>query len=269
MGLSGCRICGKRCDRTDEEQMASPQLKDGFTQIANEILDALARTNLTAYQGRVVTCIIRRTYGFKKKSDRISHRQIAGWTGIAQPHIARTLKELQLRNVITLEPSKQGSTIGIQKDFDRWVMPHGVSPYRGAKVIPNQAKGDTQPGIKTDTQRGINKRKRKIYSKETIGEVMPSQVSPELWKSFKEHRVTLKKKMTPYAEYLMALKLQRFADEGHDPEQLINNAILKGWQDVYPGGNHNGNKENDSVLDRAARIAFGEDFELGSTGDPD
>ena len=37
--------------------------------------------------------------------------------------------------------------------------------------------------------------------------------------------------MTPYAEKLMIKKLEKWQEEGHDIGELINETILKGWQD--------------------------------------
>ena len=44
--------------------MASPQLEDGFTRVANELLEALAKLKLCAYETKVLIFIIRKTYGW-------------------------------------------------------------------------------------------------------------------------------------------------------------------------------------------------------------
>lgn len=49
--------------------MANPQLEDGYTSIANEILERLALIKISATDWRVLVTIIRRTYGFHKKVD--------------------------------------------------------------------------------------------------------------------------------------------------------------------------------------------------------
>ena len=57
---------------------ASPQLEDGYTRIANELIEALMRTNLSAYQSRVLWAIWRKTYGFNKRK-RIGFRTANWW----------------------------------------------------------------------------------------------------------------------------------------------------------------------------------------------
>jgi phage replication O-like protein O len=46
--------------------MANPQRENGHIDIANEIAEALARTNLSAYQMRVMWAIWRKTWGWQK-----------------------------------------------------------------------------------------------------------------------------------------------------------------------------------------------------------
>jgi phage replication O-like protein O len=105
--------------------MASPQLENGYTKIANEILEALAQINLSSYQWRCVLFLIRKTYGFSRKSDQIALSQWTSGTGIKKPHVCRTLKELQQKRIIT----NSGNRWGFNKHHNQW------------NVLPKQAKG--------------------------------------------------------------------------------------------------------------------------------
>ncbi|WP_084288457.1 replication protein [Desulfovermiculus halophilus] len=57
--------------------MASPQCENGYTRLANELLEALARTRLAGQEYQAVLAIVRKTYGFGKKSDKISYGQLS------------------------------------------------------------------------------------------------------------------------------------------------------------------------------------------------
>jgi len=100
--------------------MAKPQLEDGHTKIANEIVEALARVNLSAYESRVIWCIFRKTYGWNKKSDRISYSQFEELTGMDRRHLGRTIKLLVERRMITCQGEGQQLDYAIQKDYDLW-----------------------------------------------------------------------------------------------------------------------------------------------------
>jgi len=138
--------------------MASPQLENGYTKIANELLEAFARTNFSAYQRRVIDAIIRKTYGFQKKADYIAISQIVELTQIHKAHVSRTLRELNHRNVVT----RSGNQIAINKDWQGWQeLPNGVTRK---KVTPSGPKV-TQRGIKKLPD-GADTKERKKLSKE-------------------------------------------------------------------------------------------------------
>lgn len=126
--------------------MANPQAENGHIDIANEIAEQLMKTNFSAYQWRVLWAIWRKTYGWHKKKERISVKELVKMTELKHAHVSRALKELELRKVIIRTPlgTKRGATIGFQKDFEQWkFVPHGV--YR-KRFVPN--------GVHVRTQRG-------------------------------------------------------------------------------------------------------------------
>ena len=98
--------------------MANPQLEDGYTKIANELLEALSRSNLSPYESRVLWFVIRQTYGWKKKTDLISLSQIVKGTGIEKGNTSRALKSLILRQIVVRLDNKQ---LGFNKDYDSWL----------------------------------------------------------------------------------------------------------------------------------------------------
>ncbi len=150
--------------------MASPQCEDGFTKIANELLDALIKTNFSGYQRRVLDTIIRKTYGFNKKEDYISYSQIIEMTDIRMPHVSRALKELKQRRIVT----KGGNKIGINKDYSQWQkLPKGVSSHhelpKGVTTVTKGGFEVTKGGKKKLPKGGDTKDTLKdTITKETI-----------------------------------------------------------------------------------------------------
>ena len=100
--------------------MASPQTEDGFTRIANELLDALICADLTKRQLRVALAIVRQTYGFNRKSDDISGSRLASITGMARQHCNAALIELDRLRVIIRESGRWGTSVRVQKDYELW-----------------------------------------------------------------------------------------------------------------------------------------------------
>lgn len=121
--------------------MESPQLENGYIKIANELIDALARTPLNTQETRVVFAILRKTYGYNKKEDWISNSQLELITGIHRSHCAHTVTKLLSRKIV----AKIGNKISLNKMYNSWVT---VLPKQATKqaMLPKQAQGVAQTG---------------------------------------------------------------------------------------------------------------------------
>jgi phage replication O-like protein O len=102
--------------------MANPQIENGHTRVANEILNEIMKTNLNGTQFRLVLAIWRYTYGFRRKSYEMSITFLAGLIETTRSHVDRELKVLIDRNIITvLETSSKGARVlQFNKDYKSW-----------------------------------------------------------------------------------------------------------------------------------------------------
>ena len=142
--------------------MANPQREDGHVDIANEIIEALAKIHLSSYESQILWAIFRKTYGWQKKEDWITNSQIAEMTEIAGSHVSRTIKILIQKNMVT----KNGKYLGFQKDYEKWVkLPKGVTSHHSKKL----PKGDKKlpKGVIEVTKGGIKSIPKGVYTKET------------------------------------------------------------------------------------------------------
>jgi phage replication O-like protein O len=97
--------------------MASPQLENGYTRLANELLEQFACRAFTQRELAVLLVILRNTYGVKgRKSYPYATRQIAEASGIHQAHVRATIAALQESRVVIVANGE----IGIEKDHDLW-----------------------------------------------------------------------------------------------------------------------------------------------------
>ena len=143
--------------------MANPQSENGHTDIANETLEALCRTNLSAYQGRILNAIFRKTYGWNKKTDWISNSQLVDLTGLKKQHVSRALSELKKRNMII----REGFNTSFQKDYELWQ----ELPRQVTKKVTCTGNGVTNSGNSvTNTGNGVTctGAHKRNYTKETI-----------------------------------------------------------------------------------------------------
>ncbi len=105
--------------------MVSPQTENGYTRIANEILDQLFKVKLNGTQFRIILVVWRYTYGFSRKQHELSEGFIAKAACINRKQISRELKELIDFNIIVVikEATHTSSRIiAFNKNYDRWVL---------------------------------------------------------------------------------------------------------------------------------------------------
>lgn len=100
--------------------MANPQVENGHIRIANDLYDAMLLFPFSKRQLLVALAILRLTYGWSKKIDRISYGQIAKVTRLDRRNVIRAMAELEKMKVVSKQPLVQANVIGINKDFDSW-----------------------------------------------------------------------------------------------------------------------------------------------------
>lgn len=126
---------------------ATPQLENGYTRLANELLDALIGAKLTARQWAVFMAVVRKTYGFNKKDDDIGLSQLASMTGIAKAHVSVAVRELAARRILTREMGTFGHRLGINKKHKSWIGVTESVTHDTAEVPPTDGGDVHAPGV--------------------------------------------------------------------------------------------------------------------------
>jgi phage replication O-like protein O len=126
--------------------MASPQLENGYVKIAHELFEALMRTSLSSQENQVLRCIIRKTYGFGKKTDHIPLKQFKNLTGIDRRNAHRALKRLEQKKIIVVSrDDKYRPKYGIQKDYSKW--PSSIQMTNKAKPPEKTTQNTENPTV--------------------------------------------------------------------------------------------------------------------------
>ena len=112
---------------------ANPQVEDGYIQIANELMDAMISYPFKNSELKIVLTIIRKTYGWKKKKDRLSFSQISKFSRVSIRHTKRVIKRLVLDNVILKEKMANNNILGLNKDYYSWSLWKTLNP--GDRIV--------------------------------------------------------------------------------------------------------------------------------------
>lgn len=157
--------------------MANPQKENGSTDIANELLEAIYSSNFNAPQLDIIYCLIRYTYGFHRKSHKLSISFIAKVTKRNKITISKELVKLIEKNVINVEQKPTYSTsriLSLNKNYSIW----GISQNETV----SQSETVSQNGASTVSQNetvGVSQNETKKLKKETKKETKDIQTKSD------------------------------------------------------------------------------------------
>jgi phage replication O-like protein O len=166
-----------------------PQTENGFTQIANELIEQFARIRIPGEAMQVFWVMLRKIYGFHKKSDPIALSQIVAATGLSKIAVCKAVKKLIELNLITKKGNKIAAEYAINKHFDTW------KPLPKKVTLPKKVMAVTQKGNlplpkkyttkETITKETITKERKKEYpaekSNDISGEKSLKEQKPNAW----------------------------------------------------------------------------------------
>ena len=174
--------------------MSNPQIENGYTRLANELMDAIIAFDFSKRQYKILLSVIRKTYGYGKKTDDISTRQVAEMTGIDQGHCVRTINELCEMKVMLKQHGQYGQVLEINKHFDKWTRcQNSITPQGDAKtaseVMPKQHRTRCQNSIyKRQPQKTIPKERPRRGNGDA--KTASPDLSAELWQIAKAMGIT-------------------------------------------------------------------------------
>lgn len=232
------------------QELRVADLDDGFTRIANELLEAVMRAGLSQHQLLVFMAVMRKTYGFNKKSDWVSNEQLSELTGIL-PHKCSAAKSVLVKRGIL---TQTGRVIGINKTVSEWsslpvkgtekkpylkkvTLPESGKkslPESGNAYYPNQV--NTKDKHTKDNKDNINNppKSPRAVSFDASAVQLPDWLSAEIWSSWVAYRRDLKKPIKSQQTVTQAINLlDRCRLNGYSPEEIINQSIANGWQGLF------------------------------------
>lgn len=263
------------------QELRVADLDDGFTRIANELLEAVMHAGLSQHQLLVFMAVMRKTYGFNKKADWVSNEQISMLTGILPHKCSAAKSALVKRGILT----QTGRVIGINKAVSEWsslpvkgtekrpylkkvTLPESGKkslPESGNAYYPNQA--NTKDKHTKDNKDNINNppKSPRAVSFDASAVQLPDWLSAEIWSSWVAYRRDLKKPIKSQQTVTQAINLlDRCRLNGYSPEEIINQSIANGWQGLFePKGARPQRRQECRVTERFA------DKDYGKTEIPD
>lgn len=232
------------------QELRVADLDDGFTRIANELLEAVMHAGLSQHQLLVFMAVMRKTYGFNKKSDWVSNEQISVLTGILPHKCSAAKSTLVKRGILT----QTGRVIGINKAVSEWsslpvkgtekkhYLKKVTLPESGKKSLPESGNAHYPNQVNTkdkhtkDNKDNINNppKSPRAVSFDASAVQLPDWLSAEIWSSWVAYRRDLKKPIKSQQTVTQAINLlDRCRLNGYSPDEIINQSIANGWQGLF------------------------------------
>ena len=225
--------------------MANPQVENGYTKIANAIMDALIAVDLSGQDFKITLLVVRKTYGFHKSEDSISLSQMMAATGMGKIRCSQVVNRLQLMNLLTVTENINGigKKYKFNKNFESWnTVKENINRYKKTKSTVNVLRNP--PLMKTLTTKDTLTKDTSTKDK-ALNFILPEWVDKPTWEAFLEMRKSVKAKPTTKAIALLIAKLKKLRDLGNDPKKVMEESITNNWKGFFElkNGGNNGNRK--------------------------
>lgn len=214
--------------------MANPQKENGYTPIANEILEHIYSFDFTCTEIKILLMIIRFSYGFGRKDAGIAISFFESGLRMNSRTLQREIKKLIDMNVLLVVSEARGTiprTLKLNKNYEEWGSTHGA-----------QTDGAQTDGVQTASAtvcRPPNKEKKKNLKKR--GEFDPETLlsekgfSPKIEEAIREWWRYKDERKEAYKETGWEKLLSRFQNRinvyGEQAlVEALDRAISSGWK---------------------------------------
>ncbi|ATM21057.1 hypothetical protein CRN13_11905 [Raoultella ornithinolytica] len=150
-------------------------LSNGYTRIANEIQKLKPRLRMSGREWQCLEAVIWLTYGWNKKSDRVTNTVISELTGLSDSHVSDAIKLLAAREIIFSHKHGVMKTVGINTELSAWILDKpktgklfpktGISFPESEKTFPETV--DTQDYNKNNIKRSSSRNSEESRNEKT------------------------------------------------------------------------------------------------------
>ncbi|HCU2310604.1 TPA: replication protein [Klebsiella aerogenes] len=158
------------------------QLEDGYSRLANELLDATMCSGLPETELCVVMAVWRKTYGFSKKTDWISNEQLEVMIDKHYTHCSAAKSNLVRKKVLIQE----GRKIGMNTNISEWQTKNNGF----CKTLAKPAKKTLAEPANCIKRKLLNTKDNITKEKKDNKNILPEQVQAKRKKTSDRHEKT-------------------------------------------------------------------------------
>jgi len=102
--------------------MSNPQKENGYTPIANELMEKLGRYRISGQEWQILIVVLRQTWGWQKKEDEISLSQFVEKTEMDRSSCVRAIRKLVTKKLLSSDKkvTTYANKYRFNKDYGQW-----------------------------------------------------------------------------------------------------------------------------------------------------
>jgi phage replication O-like protein O len=149
----------------------NPQPEEGYTPIANELLEAVLRAGFTKQELLVILAVARLTYGWSRKFQAVTSTALSNLTGLDAGHCRKVRTDLIKRGVL-IQHGRGGEQLGICKHYGSWKKRAKSARAETARAetartsVLNQHGGTSKTAISSNAERDPLKQVKQFLTEE-------------------------------------------------------------------------------------------------------
>lgn len=246
--------------------MANPQPTDAHLRVAHSINEQLMVSHFSEQQRRILDLILRLSWGCGNKVAHIPHQRNFEIVGVREGHVRAHLDWLEEAKVII----RQDTYYQFNKDFDQWRVSRAVG-YTKEKLteIVSLNLNHNKPELTENVNGSLRKTEESAYEKRKLSTpelaspkerlkkvlnkdifILPEWIDKETWVAFLEMRRKKKAVPTEKAKQLLVKELEKLRSEGDNPNEVLNQSIMRNYTGVFPlkGGQGGAHRQSSTKL---------------------
>lgn len=155
-------------------------VENGYFNISNELWDAITKMRIPGEARQVFDAIMRKTYGWNKKEDKISYGQLSEATGIERRNCKRAVGKLAQMNLITVVKDDDSYIYKINANTNTWKLPNAV-----VKDDTGVVKDDDSSVVSSDDTGVVSSDEYKKQYKNNIKTISDDETPSQIFENVK------------------------------------------------------------------------------------
>ncbi|WP_445425194.1 replication protein [Alishewanella sp. HL-SH06] len=233
-------------------------IENGYCKLANELLEEICQQDISGSQFQLLLAIVRCTYGYNKKVDRVTNTYLAELTGLGLSAVKSGLQKLEARHIISVQKAGIMKLVAINKTISEWQdsgtkktaytrQKAAIAPtersrncdhkkpqlhQQEAAIVATKSRncGHTKDNLNTTYQRQLTKDTGAVAPKHLDYSSWPAKPNDQTLKDWLAYRKSLKAPVNQTIINRLAKQLSLAVSAGMSVDDCLSESMTRGWK---------------------------------------